>query len=812
MSIKARLYISLVSGAGLALIVYQLGQWRLDDPLRFALYLGISLLGSGLKVSLPAVTGTMSVSFLFFLIALMSLPLPELLLIVAGATAAQTLWHAKSRPKLYQIVFNLASGALAIGAAYLAYSSGVLSLFEITKPLKLGVAGVVYFIANTGQVALVIALTEHRSPRRIWLDSYFWCFPYYLVGSSIAGACAYLSRWVGWQAPLMALPVVYVIYRSYRLYLGRLEGERDHAEQMASLHLRTIEALALAIDAKDHTTHDHLERVHVYAVEIARELDLPKEQIQALQAAALLHDIGKLAVPEHIISKPGKLTAEEFEKMKIHPVVGAKILDRVKFPYPVVPIVQAHHEKWNGTGYPYGLKGEEIPIGARILSAVDCLDALSSDRQYRRALPLDQAMLIVSSEKGKSLDPKVVEILERRYRELEHIVVKNCKRRGVSEQNFEPVVEQSVEPAAGLESARPAVPRAGAESDFLSSIAAARQEAQGLFELAQTLGNSLALNDTLSVLATRLRRLVPYDTIAVYVVRNGMLKAEYVNGEDSRLFGSLEIPIGQGLSGWVAETRKAIINGNPAVEPGYLNDPLVFSKLNSALAVPLESSDGVVGVLALYQIERDAFSRDELRILQAVASKLSVAIENALKFQQAETSAVTDYLTALPNARSLFVHLEGEIARCVRSNARLAVLVCDLDGFKQVNDRFGHLAGNQVLSLVAAGFRERCRETDYAARMGGDEFVMVLPGITADAVRQRVQELGRMVTRAGVEVCHESILSLSIGEAFFPDDGKNAEEILAEADRRMYRQKREHKRQNPLLPRTETVPISLLVN
>jgi len=194
------------------------------------------------------------------------------------------------------------------------------------------------------------------------------------------------------ETSLLFVPAIYLIYRSYRLYLGKLEDEKRHVEEIANLHLRTIEALALAIEAKDQTTHDHLQRVRVYAIEVAKELGIKGAELEALHAAALLHDIGKLAVPEHIISKPGRLTPEEFEKMKIHTVVGAEILERVRFPYPVVPIVRAHHENGDGSGYPYGLKGMEIPIGARILSAVDYLDALASDRQYRRAMPLDEVM------------------------------------------------------------------------------------------------------------------------------------------------------------------------------------------------------------------------------------------------------------------------------------------------------------------------------------------------------------------------------------------------------------------------------------
>src|SRR5665213_1745316 len=207
------------------------------------------------------------------------------------------------------------------------------------------------------------------------------------------------------------------------MYLDRLERDKVHVEEIAGLHLRTIEALALAIEAKDTTTADHLQRVRVYATEIGKDIGLSHQELEALQAAALLHDIGKLAVPEHIISKPGKLTPAEFEKMKIHPLVGAELLEEVKFPYPVVPIVRAHHEKWDGSGYPFGLGGEEIPVGARILSAVDCLDALASDRQYRRAMPLDQAMNIVIGEAGKSFDPVIVDILSRRYVELERMAV-----------------------------------------------------------------------------------------------------------------------------------------------------------------------------------------------------------------------------------------------------------------------------------------------------------------------------------------------------------------------------------------------------
>jgi diguanylate cyclase (GGDEF)-like protein/putative nucleotidyltransferase with HDIG domain len=664
-------------------------------------------------------------------------------------------------------------------------------------------AACVYFVANTVPVAAVISLTERKSLRQIWADCYFWSFPYYLVGAGVAGIMSWLHDFTDWQTSLLILPVVYLIYRSYRLYLGKLEDEKRHVEEIADLHMRTIEALALAIEAKDQTTHDHLQRVRIYALEVAKELEVSPEEREALQAAALLHDIGKLAIPEHIISKPGRLTPEEFEKMKIHPVVGAEILERVRFPYPVVPIVRAHHEKWDGSGYPLGLKGTEIPIGARILAAVDFLDALASDRQYRRALPLEEAMSRMQEESGKSFDPKVVHVLERRYAELEQLVRERIESLGLQRLSTEVKVDRGLEPAAGFATATK--PAQFTDRNFLSSIAAARMEAQTLFELSQDLGASLSLGETLSVFSVKLRALAPYDAIAIYVRHGEELVPEYVNGDNFRLFASLRIPMGQGLSGWVAQNLKPILNGNPSVEPGYLNDPSKYSTLSSALAVPLEGLQGVVGVVALYHADKDFFTSDHLRILLAVSSKMALAVENALKYEQAESSATTDYLTGLPNARSLFLQLDRELARCKRDNTTLTVMVSDMDGFKQINDRFGHLEGNRVLRLFAHSLKETCREYDYVARMGGDEFVVIAPGLTPEGSARKAEQMRELVHQVGIEVCREDILSLSVGKSVYPEDGLDAEKLLTEADRRMYihKQSQPTRKNRRLYPRAK---------
>ena len=766
--------------------------------MRFFFYLAVAILASGLKVQLPGIDGTMSVNFLFILLGVLELSLPETLVIGCLASLVQSVWQARKRLDPVKVLFNVA-GMMANASAltYLTYH-WLCGRFGSSRPMLLMLAALVFFFANTLPISVVIALTEGKSSRKVWSECYFWSFPYYLVGAAAVGLVGMVNRSAGWETSLLVLPLIYWVYRSYRQYLGRLEAEKErvevekrHVEQIASLNMRTIEALALAIEAKDHTTHTHLQRVRVYAVELAKELHLGNDEIEALRAAALLHDIGKLAVPEQIINKPGKLTREEFEKMKVHPLVGAEILERVAFPYPVAPIVRAHHERWDGTGYPEGLEGKNIPIGARILAAVDCLDALASHRQYRPALPLVEAMAKVREKSGTWFDPAVIEILERRYVDLERMAQmseETAARMGLARTMR---VERGLAPATGFERTEPTHGPVE-NADFLSSIASARQEAQTMFELSQDLGVSLSLSETLSVLSMRLRRMIPYDSIAVFVNRNGWLLPELVSGENFRALSSLKIRVGEGLCGWVAENCKPIVNGNPQVETGYSVEPAKQAPLQSALVVPLEGLNGVVGVLAMYQTNRDAFTPDHLRILLAVASKVALSVENALKYQQAESSATTDYLTGLPNARSLFVHLAQEVARCRRMKTSLAVLVCDIDGFKQINDSFGHLEGDKLLREFTARLKEVCRGYDYVARMGGDEFVITAPGLTTEAAQEKADRLNKAAIESGRHVCGRDLITLSVGMAFCPEDGTDVERLLAEADRRMYSMKQVH--------------------
>ncbi|HEV2400085.1 MAG TPA: HD domain-containing phosphohydrolase [Candidatus Sulfotelmatobacter sp.] len=626
-SIATRAFIAGMALAGLIVFAYAFAHWQSTDSVKFVSYLIAALLASALKVGLPGIEGTLSVNFIFTQLGILELSLPETLLIGLAGTVGQFYWRPARQLKPVQLIFNVSQVTVSSAAAYGAYQLVATRVLHAPGPLALVAAAMTHFACNTTALSTIIGLTEDKPIRKVWGESHLWLLPYYMVGAAAAGLVHFLNGRIGWQSSLLVLPPIYLLYRSYRLYLGKLETEKKHAEKVSRLHLRTIEALALAIEAKDETTGEHLQRVRVYAMELARELGLSEDEKDALQAAAVLHDIGKLAVPEHIISKPGKLTPEEFEKMKIHPIVGAEILEQVDFPYPVVPIVRAHHEKWDGSGYPLGLSREDIPIGARILAAVDCLDALASDRQYRKALPLNEAMAKVASEAGSSFDPKVVAILQRRYIELEKLATEQPLQAPPKLSTDVKVVRGSA-PAAGFaESAE--VPRTGSRPNFEAILAHATRAAHEIAELSRHAGAAHRMEDIFALLSVRLKDLVPFDAMAVYGMESDVLSTKFVTGENYRLFASLRIPLGEGLSGWVAQNHKAILNGNPSVEPGYLNDPTKYSTLRSALAVPIEEGSNVIAVLALYRAGQDAFTADDLRILELIGGRLQIQTKAA---------------------------------------------------------------------------------------------------------------------------------------------------------------------------------------
>jgi diguanylate cyclase (GGDEF)-like protein/putative nucleotidyltransferase with HDIG domain len=805
---KAVGLIAVVIFCGAVALGLAVTSWETADLAKFVGLLTLGLFAAGTKLSIPTRAGNLPLTFIFVLLGALELSGPETVILAVITALCQWLWNPPDGHQVMPFAYHVAAMVLSASATVAIYHSSIGAGASSPHVIRYCVATAVFGLMQTVSLAAAVAISDEISFFSTWRNCFFWSMPHYIGGAFTALAFSVVSSVVGWQTLVLSAPLIYLVLRAYRLHVSRLENQRKHAEDVSALHLRTIQALALAIEAKDQTTHSHLARVQVYAREIGRDLKLTEAEQEALLAASMLHDIGKLAVPEHIISKPGRLSPEEFEKMKIHPIVGAEILEQVQFPYPVVPIVRAHHERWDGAGYPAGLKGEEIPIGARILAAVDCLDALASDRQYRRALPLDEAMKVVEKDSGRAFDPQVVEVLKRRYVELEQMAKNEATVAGAS-LSTDVKVDRGDAPAAGFE-AHADAPAARNHLDYVTMVAAARQELQGLLDFSRALGDTLSVDDTMSMLGVRLRKLVPHHSMTVWVRKENVLAPVFVVGDDFRLFSSLEIPMGQGLSGWVAENAMPIVNGNPSVESGYLADSKRYSSLRSAIAVPLEGVDGVSGVLALYHADRDAFSKEHLRLLQAVSAKVAVALENATPLRAAEQVAAADAVPGVADARELLVQLERELSRARRQNIPVTVAVMNVEGFKEVHARFGRLEANEALRAFTLGLRSACRDYDVVARTGADEFAVLLPGARPEDVGSRMAQFHNML--AGV--CGGRFsrdLALTAGTASYPWDGENAEALLSQADRRMYADKRRYHAPKPIASKPAAATAEIFI-
>jgi putative nucleotidyltransferase with HDIG domain len=478
-------------------------------------------------------------------------------------------------------------------------------------PLATLVVG--YSLLNTGAIATVIALTTRTRVTAVWKENFTWVWVAHAWSGVAAGAIAIYIPHVNMVSLVAILAVAAIGYATVRVYLGKVEESTDRLHKLNELYLSTIKALALAIDAKDQVTHGHIRRVQIYAVSLARAMGVSDEPtLKGIEAGALLHDTGKIAMPEHILNKPGKLTAQEYETMKSHVTIGADILSGIDFPYPVLPYVRHHHENWDGTGYPDGLKGEAIPLGARILSVVDCFDALTSDRPYRRALTTETAIGILRERSGNMYDPAAVEKFIEIYPALSESVAADQPPAPASAASVEPE-GQAVEPAR----------ETGSDPLVLD---------EGLEDLPRLAGSGLAAEEAAFVLANRLRRHLRFVTVAVYVPRptDDRLEALLVSGRHADLFRHSTIRLSQGLSGWVAAHGQFIVNANPALD---LAGPVANCdvQLSSALVVPFATASGTRGALALYSDAPDAFTLEHARIVSDAGVRLSRALRVATR-------------------------------------------------------------------------------------------------------------------------------------------------------------------------------------
>lgn len=713
---------------------------------------------------------------------------PRIAVFTTGAAIIATAVAAS----LYGLLAHILSPATSRGAGQSASFGALL--------LPLCVLALVQYFLSTIATAALISFEAGKNKLTLSRESLVWTSMTQVAGAAAAmlfystlhdGSVAFV--FIGF----VIIGLVYLLFRfnEQRLeQVRRAEAEKSrHIQEMATVHMNTIESLAIAIDAKDQTTHGHVRRTQIYATEMGKLLGVSEAETQALLAGALLHDIGKLAVPEYILNKPGKLTESEFAKMKIHPTVGGDILKRVNFPYPVEDIVRYHHEKWDGTGYPKGLKGQGIPLVARIISVVDFYDATRCDRPYRKGMTREESLALLSKMSNSSFDPYIVEVFTKHVEAFDHLIAaQDIQEQVASEEDAD--YNTTSRPDAGLASDVLGAPH---NDEGFRSITEAQREVFALHEIAQTIGSSLNMNDTVSLISSKLRAIVPFDTCIIYIVdeRSGKAAAAHVAGEHYEAFASRRINIGDGITGWVIANARSMCNASPELDLVGVPEEITKS-IRGVLVAPLIREDGAFGAIALYSKSRTSYTTEHVRLLESVAQHASSALNNALTFEKTKESALTDPLTELPNARAFYMMLEQRIAECQRLNREsLAVISMDVDAFKKINDAYGHAVGDRVLASVGRVIKKELRQMDILTRYAGDEFVAIMPMASttmANTIAERIRaavESQRYTVRTG----RTTDIRISVGIACFPADGETTEELLTVAAGQMQRDKHARK-------------------
>ena len=626
--LPARLFVAAVSACGSTAVVYSAAVLlRGTVPTEWVLFSALTVICGTLSIKIPSIQSRFSLCEVFGLASVLLFG-PE----VGAVTLALDGLRISIAWKMsrLQTVFNVTNLGMSIWLSGTLFFmvSGTGPLYHAPPPsasivLSLAVLASAYFLVNSGLTAVVIGLSGRKSPVAVWIEHYWPLFPTYLAGASVALLLVLAFREVRFTAIALILPLLFICYLTLRSSFGRLEDAKAHVTELNRLLLSTVETLATAIDAKDEVTHDHIRRVQQGALGLARELGVTDaDTLKGLEAAALLHDTGKIAVPEHILNKPGRLTPGEFEKMKRHAPIGAEILSSIDFPYPVVPIVRHHHENWDGTGYPDGLKGAEIPLGARILSVVDCFDALTSDRPYRRRMTPQEALTIIVDRRGQMYDPVVVDAFLASY----HRVM--------------PATDSARHPAAqALGDALSSMDRDEARAQAVPPADSGVSDGLlAVTSLSRAVSGGARVADVGALMWMVVRQVLPCEAMAVFLPdeRADQVTVRYAAGADAPALRTVSRATGTGIAGWVAVNRRPAINAEPSLDFGA-GGADVAPGLRSCLSLPLVEGTTLVAVLAVYRDRPSAFSEDDVRLVELLAPRLASSLAEAVRVERGAT-------------------------------------------------------------------------------------------------------------------------------------------------------------------------------
>ena len=792
MRTAGKVYVRTIILSGLPVFAYSLHYSLVALPLDWWYLVLLVTAGSFFPIRIPITsndgksqTFSMTVTDVFVFWAMIAHG-PEVCVVINGVEGLVTNIRGSTRSIQTQF-FNFAElsiVAFVVGNLFfglLGTTAPATTDLPVPFAIALATSCLTYYLLNTSSVAGAVSFATGMRFWEVWRGNFVVGSLPTIAGAAMAGLLFFKFGEIDLTTLALASPLLLVVYLAYSINVRRVQSVLDSAGKLTELYHSTIASLAMAIDAKDQCTHGHVHRVQTLALGLARRCGFDsQEQIDGLKAAALLHDIGKLAVPEYILNKPSGLTEWQMQKMRAHPTVGADILETVPFPYPVVPYVRAHHERWDGKGYPDGLNGEEIPMGARILSVADCYDALRSERPYRQAMTLEATLDYIKAQSGKAYDPKVVDALVQDVHQIEAEIA-------ASEQQLPPSVIDHIEDAYGTNTAD----RKNLTRTVFHDIASAHKEIQALYEISQSVGKSLNVSETTALLTGKIQNLVPYDSCSIYLLNsetNRLVPYCTVGAERADL-EQIEVAMGDGVTGWVAANTQPISNVSPA--PDFTQLRHLNNIFDSCLGVPLVIDGRTLGVITLYSKITGDFTHDHLRLMETISRQAAVAINNAIIYEETQEDAYTDLLTGLPNLRYFRVFGEQELKRAARTGYPVSFLMMDLNAFKQVNDHYGHRVGDRALIEIAHILRNQMRKSDTCVRYGGDEFVAMLPGVNRQLVQGSIERIHQAINGHDILLDEDRSVrvGISVGSATFPDDGSELESLITLADQQMYRSK-----------------------
>src|ERR1043166_2489269 len=750
----ASTYLGIVIAAGAFVFAQSVRQMYLAPvSSQWFILAALTLLTGSFTIGMSTLPARVSVSETFVFASVLLFGTAAGTITVVLESLVMSFWVNANARAPRRLLFNAAATALAIWISGTVFYSfpGVTPHFQTNNTsvqlffLPLAVFTVLYFLLNTWLVSFAVALHSNQSPLEIWWPHFTWLSVNYFSGASVAALIVTYSPRIDLSTLLIFVPLLFISYLTFRTAMGRVDDATRHLGELNRLYLSTIETLAMAIDAKDQITHGHIRRVQGYAVGLAKRVGIAdRNLIKAMEAAALLHDMGKLAVPEYILNKPGRLTHAEFEKMKLHASVGADILSAIDFPYPVVPIVRHHHEYWDGTGYPDGIRGTEIPIGARILSVVDCFDALTSDRPYRPRLSDDDALEILLQRRGTMYDPLIVDTFVRVQKEI----APHANPSGPNASALKEIASSTHVPLAALN-----------ESAQLDEIAASSDEAATLRELASALAEQTTVPQAGEVIAKHLLRLVPHSLLVLFTYNSETdeLEARHVAGEASLPVKTMRIALGQHLSGWVAANRQTIVNSDPVLDLGEIARDST-PRLRSCLSAPIVMNDVLIGVLTLYASEAEYFIDEHRRLIETVAQHSAGALRRATTQDAPRT---TDPLTQLPYFTGVPI-VAGRSAVSGPIRAESLLLWFDVVGLKQINNSHGRVAGNAVLCHIARCIQLEIQPIDCLFRHVSDEFIVILNSADRSGAARVASRISASLQHASISAGVNRLLAIDI--------------------------------------------------